>query len=317
MKEELRSSSFIVHRSSFPMIGGLIIDKPEGWTSHDVVGRVRRLAGTRRVGHTGTLDPFATGVLVVCLGAATRLSRFLTGCDKEYLATMRLGWATDTQDLTGERVGPLAPSEEIPDDAALIRRVLDESSGEQDQLPPMYSAKKVGGETLYKLARKGREVSRATARIRATLELLGPERGRLPRNADGTVDLRVRVVCSAGTYVRTLAHDLGARLGCGGHLAALRRTRVGLFTIDAASTLEEIEGRVAECLVPPERLIAHLPRVVAQQRDAEGVLHGRAVPLAEAAVANGAECAIVDPTGRLIAVGAADAGLVRPRVVLG
>src|SRR6058998_1173250 len=122
------------------MIGGLIIDKPEGWTSHDVVARVRRLASTRRVGHTGTLDPFATGVLVVCVGAATRLSQLLVGCEKEYVAAIRLGWATDTQDRTGERVGRIAASDEIPDDAALIRRVLDRFSGEQEQLPPMYSA---------------------------------------------------------------------------------------------------------------------------------------------------------------------------------
>jgi tRNA pseudouridine55 synthase len=296
------------------MIGGLIVDKPEDWTSHDVVGRVRRLAATRRVGHTGTLDPFATGVLVLCIGPATRLSQFLTGCDKEYLATMRLGWATDTQDLTGERVSPVAPSEQIPGDATLIRRVLVESSGEQDQLPPMYSAKKVGGETLYKLARKGREVTRAPVRIRAEMSLLD-----VARNADGTVDLGVRVVCSAGTYVRTLAHDLGRRLGCGGHLAALRRTRVGLFTIDDATTLEALEGHVAERLVPPERLAGHLPRVAVSAEDAARVRHGQSVPLDDAAAGDGADCAILDATGRLLAVGTADraAGIVRPRAVIG
>jgi tRNA pseudouridine55 synthase len=295
------------------MIGGLIVDKPEGWTSHDVVGKIRRLAGTRRVGHTGTLDPFATGVLVVCIGPATRLSQFITGCDKEYLATMRLGWATDTQDLTGERVSPVAPSEQIPDDAALIRRVLAEATGEQDQLPPMFSAKKVGGETLYKLARQGREVERAPVRIRADLTLLG-----LARNDDGTVDLSVRVVCSAGTYVRTIAHDLGAKLGCGGHLTSLRRTRVGHFTIDESTTLEALEGRVAECLVTPERLVGHLPTVAVSAEVAARVLHGQAVSLDESTADDGADSAILDPAGHLLAVGAADvgAGVVRPRVVL-
>jgi tRNA pseudouridine55 synthase len=252
-------------------------------------------------------------VLVICVGPATRLAQFVTGCEKVYLATMRLGWATDTQDLTGERMTPITPSEQIPDDAALIRRVLAEATGEQDQLPPMFSAKKVGGETLYKLARQGREVERTPVRIHAELSLLG-----LVRNEDGTVDLSVRVVCSAGTYVRTLAHDLGAKLGCGGHLAALRRTRVGRFTIDESTTLEALEGRVTEWLVPPERLVGHLPTVSVSAEDAGRVLHGQAVPLGESTAADGADSAILDPAGRLLAVGAADlhAGRVRPRVVI-
>jgi tRNA pseudouridine55 synthase len=299
-------------------------DKPAGWTSHDVVGRVRRLAGTRRVGHTGTLDPFATGVLVVCLGRATRLSQLLTGCDKEYLATMRLGWATDTQDCTGERVGPVAASERIPDDAAPIRRVLEDFEGEQEQLPPMYSAKKVGGKALYKSARAGKEVERRPVRVRAHLEMLAPGDAPLERNADGTVDVPLLVECSAGTYVRTLAHDIGARLGCGAHLAALRRTRVGPFGVERAATLEELEayavrGALAERLVPPGELVAGMPAVTATDEEAARVLHGVALRLGSRVNgADRADCAIFAPGGELLAVARVDlaADAIRPRIVL-
>jgi tRNA pseudouridine55 synthase len=294
------------------MNGGLIVDKPEGWTSHDVVGRLRRLAGTRRVGHTGTLDPFATGVLVVCVGSATRLSQFIVGCEKEYLATVRLGWATDTQDRTGERLGPTAASDEIPDDPDLLRRELAASSGEQDQLPPMYSAKKVGGKALYKMARAGQEVERKAVRVRAELSLAG----RVARNDDGSVDVEVRVVCSAGTYVRTLAHDLGARLGCGAHLDALRRVRVGRFGIDDASTLEALEGRVAERLVPPERLVADLATVVVDEAEAKRVANGNAIAR-DLDAPDGADCRVIGPDGSLLAIAAYDASsrAVRPKAV--
>ena len=298
------------------MIGGLIIDKPLDWTSHDVVAKTRRIVGTRRVGHTGTLDPFATGVLVVCVGAATRLSQLLVGCEKEYLATVRFGWATDTQDRTGERVGTVAASDEIPDDAAPIRRVLAEFSGEQLQLPPMYSAKKVGGETLYKHARAGREVERQPVRIRAHLELDGPPE----RNADGSVDARVRVTCSAGTYVRTLAHDVGQRLGCGAHLAELRRTRVGRFTLADAVTLEEAErlgARVAERIVAPADLVGELPAAVLSDDEIRAVRHGRAVAV-EPAILAGESVRLLDREGALVAIGRADAalGVAHPYLVL-
>ncbi len=208
------------------MDGVLIIDKPAGWTSHDVVARVRRVLRERRVGHTGTLDPFATGVLVVLVGRATRLAQFLAGAEKEYEATVRFGYATDTGDLTGARrddekyrdgeCASLA-GEEIEAALAALR-------GEIEQVPPMYSAKKVQGQKLYELARRGEEVERKAVRVRVSeFEIMdGPDGAPwLRRNDDGTCDLSTRVVCSAGTYVRVLAESLGERLGTGAHLAAL------------------------------------------------------------------------------------------------
>jgi tRNA pseudouridine55 synthase len=294
------------------MNGGLIVDKPEGWTSHDVVARLRRLAGTRRVGHTGTLDPFATGVLVVCVGNATRLSSLLVGHEKEYLATMRLGWATDTQDRTGTRVGEVAPPEAIPYDEETVAGVLEAMSGELEQLPPMYSAKKVAGRALYKHARAGREVERKPVLVRAHMELAGPIR----RNEDGTVDVDFRVTCSAGTYVRTLAHDAGARLGCGAHLEALRRTRVGRFTIDGAATLDELEGRVEERLVAPAALVADLPGRRLDEREARAIRYGQAIPAGE--VTAPGDCALLEGDGALVGIGTVVPGsdMIRPRIVL-
>src|ERR1044071_2256686 len=200
------------------MTGALIIDKPEGLTSHDVVARVRRLVGTRRVGHAGTLDPFATGVLVVCVGRATRLVQYLVGLDKEYVATVRLGEAADTQGLSGRQSTPLRTSKETSPES--IRAVLAQFTGEQMQTPPMFSAKKVGGEKLYRAARAGREVVRAPVSITVhSIELIENDEVRF--NADGTRDFRMRVRCSSGTYVRTLAHDIGDRLGTGAHLVGL------------------------------------------------------------------------------------------------
>lgn len=294
--------------------GALLVDKPSEWTSHDVVGRVRRLAGTRRVGHTGTLDPFATGVLIVCVNGATRLSQYLVGCEKEYLATVRFGWATDTQDRTGERIGEATAPDLVSDDPERIRRVFEEMSGEQDQLPPMYSAKKVDGQALYKAARAGREVERKVVRIRAEMELLGVE-----RSPEGFVDARARVVCSAGTYVRTLAHDAGARLGCGAHLAELRRTRVGRFGIDRAVTLEKLEGHVAEHIVPVEELAADLARIDASEGDAARVRNGMKLEIPPGCEApDGADAAVFDESGALVAIARIDRGenKVRPRVVL-
>src|SRR6184192_1469424 len=219
------------------MEGTLVIDKPAGMTSHDVVARVRKIIGERRVGHTGTLDPFATGVLVVLVGRATRLAQFLSGAEKEYEATIRLGYATDTGDLTGQRVTSFTTEtqrhteihrEEIEAAMASLR-------GEIEQIPPMYSAKKIAGKKLYELARRGEQIERAAVRVNIkTFDSLPERDGFLPQNQDDTHDLHVRIVCSAGTYVRTLAEDLGERLGVGAHLADLRRTRAGEFCITKA-----------------------------------------------------------------------------------
>jgi tRNA pseudouridine55 synthase len=308
------------------MIGSLIIDKPEGLTSHDVVARVRRVAATRRVGHAGTLDPFATGVLVVCVERATRLVQFLVGLDKEYIATVRLGFATDTQDLTGKRITPLLSSNELS--IKDVRRTLDEFAGPQSQLPPMYSAKKVAGERLYRAAREGREVEREPVRITIhSIELMENDEARATRNEDGTRDFIVRVRCSSGTYVRTLAHDIGSKLGVGAHLAALRRTAVGHFKIDSALTLDEVEARGREgalesALVSPSEMLAHLPAVRLDGERTRLVLHGRELKLSteEAATIQTAKAPVrlCDEKGELVGVGEYDPArqTVRPRIVL-
>ena len=260
------------------MDGVLIIDKPAGLTSHDVVARVRRILHERRVGHTGTLDPFATGVLVLLVGRATRLAQFLSGAEKEYEAVIRLGYATDTGDLTGHllRVDEFQAKtqslqnlrkEDIESAMATLR-------GEIQQTPPMYSAKKVGGRKLYELARRGEEIERQAVPVTISEFEALPVNGSLLRpKGDGAYDLSVRVVCSAGTYVRSLAESFGERLGVGAHLAELRRTGAGEFRIDRARTLEELEQEVhnvassqnpslaslAEILISPGAALSHLP----------------------------------------------------------
>jgi len=294
------------------VIGGLIVDKPEGWTSHDVVGRIRRLANTRRVGHTGTLDPFATGVLVVCVGPATRLSQLLAGCEKRYRGTIRLGWATDTQDRTGTAAGEMTAPERIPDDPAVLAAAVRGLNGDIEQLPPMYSAKKVDGRALYKHARAGREIERTAVRVRVAMDIIGTPR----RQNEGWVDIDVDVVCSAGTYVRTLAHDLGEALGCGAHLLELRRVRVGRFTIDEAATLDDLAGSVASRLVAPADLVAHLPRIDLLEMELAHIANGRAVGVDGRVPATDGEDVALLCEGRLVAIARIDGALARPRIVL-
>jgi len=308
------------------MDGAFIIDKPEGITSHDVVYRVRRAARMKRVGHAGTLDPFATGVLLVCVGRATRLAKFLVGLDKEYEAAVRLGFATNTQDHTGVPITPLASSNELG--AEEIREALEHFSGPQLQTPPMFSAKKVGGERLYKAAREGREVAREPVTIRVdSIELLNPSAPLSQPREDGTRDFRVRIRCSSGTYIRTLAHDIGARLGVGAHLSALRRTGVGRFDLSQAITMDDLQAAGADeslerFLIDMADVLAHLPRIVLDSREADDAIHGRAVPAQELERAgvfeNCKDVRLCDESGRLIAMGEYDeAGrVIRPRVVL-
>lgn len=269
------------------MNGALIIDKPAGMTSHDVVARVRKIVGERRVGHTGTLDPFATGVLVVLVGRATRLAQYLSGAEKEYEAAIRLGYATDTGDLTGK------PLESFTAETQSFRRedieaALASLRGEIEQTPPMYSAKKIGGQKLYELARRGEEVERKPVRITVKeFEVLPHENDLLRLNHDGTCDLAVRVVCSAGTYARTLAESVGERLGVGAHLRELRRTRAGRFKIDDAITLDRLNemaesGKSGAALISPDAALAHLPCLNLDPDSARLVRHGIDVAIADA-----------------------------------
>ena len=262
------------------MQGALIIDKPAGITSHDAVNRVRRIVGERRVGHTGTLDPFATGVVVMLIGKATRLMQFLSGAEKEYEALIRLGYATDSGDCTGRPLQSEAQLETKEFNTQEIEAAMAALSGDIQQIPPMYSAKKIKGRKLYELARRGEEVEREPVPISIkTFAPILPPRDLLKTNDDGTRDVAARIVCSAGTYVRTLAEDFGKRLGVGAHLAALRRTRAGNFSIAESHTLEELatmaqSGSIADALISMDATIAHLPAVDLNDDDVHRVSHG-------------------------------------------
>lgn len=234
------------------MINGIIIiDKEPGFTSHDVVAKLRGICGQKKIGHTGTLDPMATGVLPVCLGNGTRLCDLLADRDKEYVAELLLGVETDTQDITG-RVLAERKAETTED---RVRAVCEGFLGDYEQIPPMYSALKVNGKKLYELARAGREVERKARTVKILeLEIL---ECRLPV-------VRMRVVCSKGTYIRTLCADIGTKLGCGGTMKSLRRTRVGKFTLEKAMTLEGLEqlkneGRLTEAVQPVDSVFADCP----------------------------------------------------------
>ena len=244
------------------MDGVLVVDKPRGPTSHDIVDRVRRTLRTRRVGHTGTLDPFATGVLPVCVGRATRLARVLSAGDKEYAATIRLGFATTTDDLTGEPLD--APVDVVVDPGALNAALL-ALVGSFDQVPPAFSAKRVGGRRLYELARRGEAVPHAAAPVTVHAVRL------LAREGD---TLEIMVCCSAGTYVRALARDLGEKLGTGAHLTALRRTRSGPFDLSQAVSGDDLAG-ARDRMIPMAGLLLDLPAVRVGEAGRRLVGHGR------------------------------------------
>ena len=313
------------------MDGILLIDKPADITSHDVVARVRRILHERRVGHTGTLDPFATGVLVILVGRATRLAQFLSGAEKEYQAVVRFGYSTDTGDLTGKPVSEISEgamrSSPLTWSELEIEAALQSLRGEIDQVPPMYSAKKRDGRKLYELARRGETVERNSVRVRVyEFEALKCAGQFLKDNEDGTVDLAVRVVCSAGTYVRTLAEALGERLGVGAHLTELRRTRAGDFSIASAVTLEQLKGKVDEealatILLQPDDALRSMPFVDLTEHDAQRVRRGIAISLSQhshGAAAQGDSVRMRDEAKRLVAVGCYDAATAsfQPRVVV-
>ena len=236
-----------------PYNGILIIDKPEGFTSFDVCAKMRRIAGQKKIGHTGTLDPMATGVMVVLLGSATRAAELMPEHDKRYTAAFRLGVTTDTLDITGTVLSTAEPSvsrEQLED-------ILGRFRGEIDQLPPMYSAVHSDGRRLYELAREGKVVEREPRRVCIhRLELLDYD----PAQGDGTLD----VCCSKGTYIRSLIDDIGSALGCGGVMTALRRTEACGFSLSDAVTIQQAqqlgeEGRLAERIIPAERVFEGLP----------------------------------------------------------
>jgi len=271
--------------------GVLVIDKPAGWTSHDVVAHLRRLTGERHVGHAGTLDPAATGVLVVCLGNATRLVEYLAELTKRYVALIRFGVETDTWDSEGQVV-------EEHDTTGLsldgVSSLLMQFQGDIDQVPPMYSALKRDGTPLYTLARRGETVERSPRRV--TIHSLAVRRWTSP-------DLELEVVCSKGTYIRSLAHDLGRAAGTGAYLASLRRTAVGQFTLERARTLEQLaEGECwRQSLIPLSEAVTHLPSLVLDATTESRIRQGRAVPLSAPADACGPLRALT-PDGQLIAI---------------
>ena len=281
-----------------PEPGILLLDKPVGPTSHDVVQRVRRIAGTRRVGHAGTLDPAASGLLVLGIGAATRLLPYVVGLDKTYLATIRLGFATTTDDAEGE---PVRQSVAVPGAVlARVPEVLASFTGEQDQVPSAVSAVHVDGRRAHELVRAGQPVELAARRVLISrIDLLA---------ANGP-DLEVAVDCSSGTYIRALARDVGEALGVGGHVAALRRTRIGPLAVEEAAPAEELR------LLTPAELARRLFRVVAV--DATGALalrQGKRLPVPDATDAE--PVAVIGPDGSLVGLVAVAGGLATVRMNL-
>ncbi len=240
-----------------------MVDKPAGPTSHDIVDRVRRALGVRRVGHTGTLDPFATGVLPICVGKATRLARFLAEGDKVYEATVRLGFATTTDDVEG---APLADPRPVPGSREAVEQACARLVGELMQVPPVYSAKHVAGRRLYEWAREGTTAERRAAPVTVHDLTL--------RSFSGT-DAAIEVRCSAGTYIRALARDLGELLGCGGHLVALRRTLSAGFGLQGAVAGDDLGPRAREKLLPLRDCLRSLPAVSVSGEGAQALRHGR------------------------------------------
>lgn len=285
--------------------GVLIIKKEAGWTSHDVVAKVRHLLGGVKVGHAGTLDPAATGVLPVLIGKGTRIAEYLVEWDKEYRAVLRLGDTTDTQDATGTVLASQA-TDQVTE--AAIHEAVGRFRGPIEQMPPMYSAVKIAGVPLYKSARAGKTIARdARTIVIHTLEVLAIE-GR---------DVTLRVVCSKGTYIRTLCADIGAALGVGGHMLALERRRVGPLTIEQALTVDEVVtrhalGRLGDDLLSMDLALSQLPVAVVDEPTADRVGHGAPVPFAKIIRWEGAAAGerrshepvrIHDRAGRLVAIG--------------
>ena len=249
------------------MYHGMInVYKEKEFTSHDVVAKLRGICKQKKIGHTGTLDPDAVGVLPVCLGCATRLCDMLTDKDKEYVAVLRLGITTDTQDATGK----VLAEKEVSVSEEEVRAVIASFEGEQLQIPPMYSALKVNGKKLYELAREGKEIERKARPIVVhEIEIL----------SENMPEFTIRVKCSKGTYIRTICHDIGQKLSCGGVMVSLKRTKVGNFGIEDAYTLSQIEdmakeGKLCEILLPVEKVFEKLPEIRVKETAMKALLNG-------------------------------------------
>ena len=293
------------------MDGVIVIDKPEGWTSHDVVGKVRRIAGTKKVGHLGTLDPIATGVLPLVLERATRLAQFYTRSDKVYEGLVRFGWSTTSYDRAGE---PTSYQRDVSVDPEELERRLQSFRGEIWQVPPAVSAKKVEGKRAYELARKNIAVELEPVKVQiyelTVLSIEGPL-------------VKLRAHCSGGTYMRSIAHDLGMAMDCGAHLQELRRIASGEFEIAEASTLERLEqlakdDRLGDAIVPASKLLPAMPSVFVDDLTVRQVRNGRNFPASPFRAQPASKYAkAVTRTGELVAIGeAVMPNLYHPIVVL-
>ena len=281
------------------MDGAVIVDKPSGWTSHDVVNKVRRLAGTKKVGHLGTLDPSATGVLPLVMGRATRLAQFYTRNDKIYEGVIHFGYSTDTYDADGQATSPV---QDVRLDRDAVEGVLQKFRGAFSQVPPPVSAKKIAGRPAYEMARKQLPVELKPVDVEVySLDLICVE----------GCEAEVRVHCSAGTYLRSIAHEAGQALGCGAFLKSLRRTASGDFKIDAARTLDQLAklaqaGRFADALIPAAQLLPEFPAEMVDALTAGQIRNGRDFRVSPFRARSGGRFVkAVTPEGQLVAIGEA------------
>lgn len=287
--------------------GLLLIDKPPAHTSHDVVARTRRLAGTRKVGHAGTLDPMATGLLILGIGSSTRLLTYVVGCDKEYSATIRLGQSSSTDDAEGELSAPAESASIAAIDDGAVTREIAALTGEIEQIPSTVSAIKVDGKRAYARARAGETVELKSRTVTiSNFQLEGVQRSR------ENIDIDVRVACSSGTYIRALARDIGASLGVGGHLTCLRRTRIGPFTVSDASELDGLV--VADSMIAPAHAARTLfPVAILDDERARALGHGQRIDSRDLPVVDGPIAALTEQD-RLIGLVELRDGVVRSLV---
>lgn len=278
------------------MNGIILIDKPQDWTSHDVVAKLRGILHERRIGHSGTLDPLATGLLVVFVGRATRAVEFAEADSKEYIAGLRLGLSTDTQDISGNII---SESSELPEEDEVLEAV-GRFVGDLEQIPPMYSAVKIGGKKLYELARKGQNVERIPRKISvSSIEIIGKEGN----------DYILKIACSKGTYIRTLCNDIGALLGCGACMSSLRRVRAGAFSIEDAHSIDEVEnaangGRLVDIMLPVDTLFLALPELKVPESTANRLKTGNIIKISAA----DGDYRVYSESGEFLLVGKAENG---------